>query len=80
MNINIKLLTGQIINIQVADTTTIKEIKEKNQSMEGIEPSQQRIMLRGKLLEDNIELGNIQFDPDSQFNIVLELRSSRIIN
>lgn len=74
MNINIKSLTGKIIKMNVKETDTINQIKERIQEMEGIEPDQQRMIFQGSLLTNDTKISDTKIVSGSVLHIVLALR------
>jgi ubiquitin-like protein Nedd8 len=74
MNINIKLLTGKIINVHIEPTNTITQIKEKVQEMEGIQPEQQRLTLKGSMLSNESKIEDLEIKSESILHMVLALR------
>ncbi len=62
LKINIKLITGKVIEVYVKKTDTIKELKAKIADKENISQSEQYLYLDGKLLDDNLTIsqGNIK--------------------
>ena len=82
MNINIKSLTGKIIKVNVNETDTINQIKDRIQEMEGIDSNQQRLILNGRLLENNAKVCETKIVTDSVLHMVLALRggSTKISN
>ncbi len=78
MNINIKSLTGRIINVYVEPTCTITQVKEKVQEMEGIGPDQQRLIFNGVLLKNEAKVSETKLEPGSTLHMVLALRGGGI--
>jgi hypothetical protein len=74
MNINIKSLSGRIINVHVEPTCTITQVKEKVQEMEGIGPDQQRLIFNGVLLKNELKISETRLKPGSTLHMVLALR------
>ncbi len=74
MNIKVKLLNGKIINLNCEETETINQVKLKVQEMEGIRPDQQRMLLNGKLLLDNLSLLDSSVKSNGILHLVLALR------
>jgi ubiquitin len=56
MQISIMTLTGKVVTIECEQSNTIYELKSKCQDKEGVPPDQQRIIYRGKQLEDSKNL------------------------
>lgn len=74
MNIKLKSLTGKIINLHVKQTDTIHRVKELVQEMEGPSLQVQRIMFKGKMLNDEATISQSKIESGSILNMVLALR------
>ena len=70
----VKTLQGKNITLDIDDSTTIGNIKEKIRDKEGIPVDQQRIVYNGKQLEDDQTVGNYNIGNESTLHLVLRLR------
>ena len=65
MLIHVKSLTGNTITLEVVPSETIENIKCRIWNKEGITPDQQRLVFRGKHLEDDHTLADYSIQKNS---------------
>lgn len=70
MNIFVRTVTGQTLNIDCELSDTIDQIKAKIQDQKGIMPEEQTLIFTGNILEDGLTLS----DYNIHSNSILELR------
>lgn len=71
--INIKLLSGKIVKININKNDTINDIKNQIQEMEGININQQQIMLNKFLLSKDTKICDIKIESNSIFIVTHKL-------
>lgn len=70
----VRTLSGNIRNIKYLPYMTVENLKEQIAEIEGIYPSQQRLIFSGKQLEDNKLMSDYKIKRESTVHLVLRLK------
>jgi hypothetical protein len=70
----VRSLTGRTYTVTVAESFTVKMLKERVQDQTGIPLDQQRILFEGRQLSSKVTLGSAGVKRDSILHLVLRLR------
>ena len=72
----VKMLTGKTIELDVVNSDSIEAVKQKIQDAESIPPDQQRLIFRGRQLEDDGLLADYDIGAEATVHLVLRLRGN----
>ena len=74
----IKTLTGETIDIKVSPNDSIKKIKEEIDKKKNILPRNQKLMFNGKELNDNGTINEYNIENNSTIHLIIRLTSLEI--
>ncbi len=74
MQINIKLMTGETITLDVNAADIIQVVKQRIEDKTNIKVNMQRLIFDGKQLEDDKTLADYGIKDDDNIHLALELR------
>ncbi|KAI0707094.1 hypothetical protein C8Q76DRAFT_800454 [Earliella scabrosa] len=75
--IYVKTRTGKTITLTVSPADTVETLKNKIQDKEGIPPDQQRLIFRGRQIEDSRTLSDYSVTHMSEIHLVCRLRGGK---
>jgi uncharacterized ubiquitin-like protein YukD len=73
MNLIIKTMSGKEFSLNVDDTLTIRQVKEKIQEKEGLAVDQIRFIFNGKSLQDEYSITDYGIVDNSCLSLVIAL-------
>jgi hypothetical protein len=74
MSLIVKTLTGKIYNIHVECSNTVEQLKRIIEYHTKISVAQQRVVFKGKQLEDHLQLWHYDIQKESELTVMLRLR------
>ena len=74
MLLTIKTLSGKKISLEFDDSETIVDVKKKLEEREGVPVEQVRLIYGGRVLNDDLKVGDAKIKPGSQIMMTMYLR------
>lgn len=74
MSMFVKKKTGDVFRLEVESSDTIESVKQKIQDTTGIPPAKQRLMYRGKWLEDQNTLVDYSLRAQETIQLITPLK------
>ena len=69
----IKTLTGKSISLFADESDTILTLKERFYDKESVPPKEQRLIFKGKILQDGLTLADYNIQAGASINIIFNL-------
>ncbi|KAA6379107.1 MAG: putative Ubiquitin [Streblomastix strix] len=72
----VKTLTGKTLTLQVRQTDTVLQVKQKIQELERVPPCQQRLVFARREMEDDQSLQDYNVQRDATMHLVMRLQGA----